>query len=149
MPENDQTKWRGIRPTNPPENIPTTTIKLPPAIADLAAISDSINDAKSATGNATISYTMMMTAVPPGELWIVKALAAINNTSMCDITAKYLAPAGSCFVASEPSIPSGLYLLKTLDLVMEPTACIVVYFKLGGAADVMAATITGHKVALY
>jgi len=24
MPEGDQTKWRGIRPTDPPEDIPVT-----------------------------------------------------------------------------------------------------------------------------
>jgi len=50
-PENDQTKWRGIRPTNPPENIPiapgagdpefyTRTRKRAPAIGDLQAIID-------------------------------------------------------------------------------------------------------------
>lgn len=37
-PENDQTRWIGIRPTDPSEDIPVTTKKILPAIADLQAI---------------------------------------------------------------------------------------------------------------
>ena len=79
--ESDQTRWRGIRPTDPAEDIPTTTKKLAPAIADLQApqsiVRASVVNTAVAGNNLVTVYT-----VPAGKLFQMQC-----NQCLCDSAA--------------------------------------------------------------
>lgn len=97
MPENDQTRWIGIRPTNPPETIPvsiaappacakvepcaantafnTITKKLTPAISDLQAIECEINYWAEAPAN-NAAHIVYGNTVPAGKIWVINTIVS-------------------------------------------------------------------------
>jgi len=101
-PENDQTKWRGIRPTNPPEAIPVTestpltdvlvapsagdpefhtlTKKRAPAIADLQAPTSIVNVAVNLVVVGGSEFHNLYT-VPGGKLLVVNHVTGAYSTA--------------------------------------------------------------------
>lgn len=102
MPENDQTRWIGVRPTNPPETIPvsmaaappcakvepcaantafnTITKKLTPAISDLQAIEKVIKYNYRGLAGGTGAINKDTPAVPAGKLWMVTQAIMWNHS---------------------------------------------------------------------
>lgn len=97
--ENDQTKWRGIRPTNPAENIPVTesapiteidvnpaagcddfpvsTVKVLPAIADLQAVSGFVRIYDVDLNVGAPNYMQDAYTVPVGKIFVQEYLMAM------------------------------------------------------------------------
>ena len=102
MPEPDQTRWIGIRPTNPPETIPvsmaaappcakvepcaannafnTITKKLTPAVSDLQAIEKYISYYFYGASGAAGQITKNSPAVPAGKLWVITHAVMWNDS---------------------------------------------------------------------
>jgi len=148
--EPDQTRWRGVRPTDPPEDIPTTTKKLAPAIGDLQAVKGLVGDARSATGkNITVEYVKAMTAVPAGEIWVITNVHIINVTSMCDYTIHACIVAPWYTLKMGFSIPAGQGLTWTGTCVLEEGDYMAGTFKLGGVADDVILYGVGYTIGVY
>lgn len=97
--ENDQTKWVGIRPTNPAEAIPvtvagvpactpvepcaagtlfkTTTRKLTPAVADLQAVSGFVRIYDVDLNVGAPNYMQDAYTVPAGKIFVMEYLMAM------------------------------------------------------------------------
>ena len=114
MPEDDQTKWIGIRPTNPAENIPVTesapltsiqvepvpgcayqntnTRKITPAIADLQAPQQLVRQSLVANNVGAPNYDHDLYTVPAGKIFVLQFLNAyceqIDPTSLAFIFRK-------------------------------------------------------------
>jgi len=85
--EPDQTRWVGIRPTDPSEDIPTATQKRAPAIADLQAIKLNYGQHVDIDpADCTVSFPIALTAVPAGEIWVITNAMMKNTDSMCDMS---------------------------------------------------------------
>ena len=101
MPENDQTRWIGVRPVNPPENLPvaeqspltsikvepkevttefkTLTKKRTPAIADLQAIESVVQFYDLHTMLAAGNYVKSTDNVLEGKLWVINYVLQGNS----------------------------------------------------------------------
>jgi hypothetical protein len=148
--EPDQTKWVGIRPTDPSEDIPTTTKKLAPAVGDLQAIKDNYSElAYKANANCSVSYPLPLPAVPDGEIWVVTTLTMVNNTTICDMQFQAVINGVSCPLDTGYAIEvdniiswNGIVVLKKDDYVRGG------YF-LGGVADTLTVWAQGYKTGVY
>jgi len=149
-PEPDQTKWRGIRPTDPPEDIPTTTRKLAPAIADLQAISVVHTELLEVPGqNTTVSWGVSTLEVPAGEIWVVEHITLMNSTSMCDMIIRVRRGAVYYFLHGWYSIPAGIYKEWKGHIVLQAGERMRVYWLLGGAADTCNFYMRGYEIGVY
>jgi hypothetical protein len=172
MPENDQTRWVGIRPINPPENIPVTesspldsikvepklattefktlTEKRLPAISDLQAIKANIGDnVYDGSANCTVSHSLGSGTVGATELWVITNMVIYNETSLCDMIIQVkidgVVRAVKNFNSFEPKIHGtwdGLLVLAEDDRIQ-------FQWLLGGAADVVAGIWHGYTIGVY
>lgn len=150
MPENDQTRWIGIRPTNPAENIPTTTRKLAPAISDLQAVKGNIS--KNLDSNAkdcTVEYVLDSSVVPAGEIWVINHLIMWNETTINDMMISIKIVDGRREVAKFYSYDVGIAVNFKCFLVLVPTDYIRFTWLLGGGADNLRARYHGYKIGVY
>ena len=115
MPENDQSKWVGIRPTNPAENIPVTesaplasikvsplvagtlfnteTQKRAPAAADLQAFHSFIRIQETKLNVGAPNYDHDVYTVPAGYIFVqqfLDAFCAQATPTMCDFSLRYI-----------------------------------------------------------
>ena len=96
MPENDQSKWVGIRPVNPAENIPVTesapltsikvsplvagtlfnteTQKRVPALGDLSALGGVVRELKTDQNVGAPNYTQLVYTVPADRMFYLEVL---------------------------------------------------------------------------
>lgn len=150
MPEDDQTRWIGIRPTNPAENIPTTTRKQAPAISDLQAIKEVNHDLKTANGrNCTVAYSMLGFQVPAGELWIINSIMAQNLTSLCDIELSINLGASYYNLKGFYSVEPDIFCTWNGQIVLKEDERVIMKVLLGGATDDIRLHTFGHKVGVY
>jgi len=148
--ETDQTRWVGIRPTDPSEDIPTTTKKLAPAIGDLQAIKERYGTEAGTIGkDCSVSVLENLPAVPAGEIWVVTNITAVNETTICDIIIRPVIAGNwrtiKCFYSVEPDIHvswSGMIVLINPDYI----GC---YFELGGVADTVRLFASGYKIGAH
>ena len=148
--EPDQTKWVGIRPTDPSEDIPVTSRKRWPAIGDLQAIKDNYcQEGWAGAANCTVAYALNLSTVDPGEIWVITAMAIRNVTSMCDMQAQAHINGVNIplktFYSIEPDSRvswSGIVVLKEGEYVRAA-------YYLGGAADVINVWGNGYKIEEY
>ncbi len=96
MPENDQSKWVGIRPVNPAENIPVTesapltsikvspllagtlfnteTQKRTPALGDLSAVCEVVRVVKTDQNVGAPNYTQLVYTVPADRMFYLEVI---------------------------------------------------------------------------
>ena len=171
MPENDRTRWIGIRPTNPAESIPVTvaggaiaaqvepvpgcdpfpviTRKYAPAIGDVLAISEILVMSDGGFMNASVSVTQTFGPVPVDEIWVVQSVGVINATTMCDIEISFRLGADTVFIASGLSIPKLILFLSQANAILTPGAFMDFKFKFGGAVDIGTWFLGGYIVEPY
>jgi len=141
MPENDQTRWIGIRPTNPPETIPVSmaaatpcqpvepcaannpfnviTKKLTPAISDLSAIEEVYKWEHYDTGY-TGDINLDTGAVPAGKLWFMTyAMCLIDNGTLNRMYHIIVDGATEYYVNGLVPVGEGVPLVTTYGIVME------------------------------
>ena len=148
--EPDQTKWRGIRPTDPSEDIPTTTKKLAPSIGDLQAIIGNLAVGVSGDNkNCTISYLLSGGFPPVGEIWVITDYMLKNNTSLCDMLVRvYVDGAGApqrhfnSYEPGEGASWQGIIVLENPDYIQ-------FRWLKGGATDDVEAGYLGYKIGVY
>jgi len=148
--EPDQTKWVGIRPTDPSEDIPTTTRKLAPAIGDLQAVREDLSKHITiAAQDCTVEKTLDSAVVPAGQIWVITHLAILNETSMCDMSILYKVSDDrrevKSFYSYEPNITATLKCF----LVLEPAGYIRFVWRLGGGADNITGLFHGYIIGVY
>jgi len=148
--EPDQTRWVGIRPTDPSEDIPTTTKKVPPAIADLQAISACVDEYVGVGGrDCTIEYHLPFCECPAGQLYIVRNFTAVNETTACDI----LLQARTTAITKPLRAYYGVAINHVVHwdgfIVMEEGDYLRGTYRLGGALDMVKVWMHGYAVCLY
>lgn len=150
MPENDQTRWIGIRPVNPAENIPTTSKKLTPAIADLQAIKGIYQAYQiEISKNCSVEYTCNLPSVDAGEIWVVTNASIKNVVSLCDLVV----------CARQAAITTALYTYFSVEpknemvwngqCFLEEGDNIKFVVKLGGVSDSLVIYANGYKIGVY
>jgi len=172
MPEPDQTKWRGIRPTNPPENIPVTesvpltdilvapsagdpqfqtlTKKRAPAIGDLQAVKERLGSDKAWDNrDCTVRDSVSADIVTAGEIWVITTVSAVNLTTICDISIQAWLDAGWQVLKSFYSVEPNLEVSWDGKVVLKNPDYIRAYFYLGGALDSLEINVTGYKIGIY
>jgi len=150
MPENDQTRWIGIRPVNPSEDIPTTTRKLAPAIADLQAIKAAYREKVFENNkDCSVDFTVSAGSVPGGEIWIVNHIAIRNNTSICDMQISARQAANYYEIVRFYSVEPTIFMSWCGQLILEAGERVRFNFYLGGVTDNIQARLRGYKIGVY
>lgn len=150
MPENDQTRWIGIRPTNPSENIPTTTRKQAPAIGDLQALFDTACGYNShGSIDCSVNAWRGTGAMPAGEIHIINSIGAQNLGSMCDIEIWAFIDAIARPLKSEYSVQPNQIVTWAGAIVLLGGDQITVNFVLGGATDPLKVWHVGYQIGAY
>ena len=84
--EPDQTRWVGIRPTDPAEDIPVEVVRPTGTISDLQAIKAIYYDSLiHYNKDCSVSYNMALPDVPAGEIWVVNNIVMRNADTICDV----------------------------------------------------------------
>jgi hypothetical protein len=157
--EPDQTKWVGVRPTDPAVAIPVTesapltglyTKKAAPAITDLQAIKAPLAVQVQAIGvDTSVSYTLDTGAVPAGEIWVVTNIHAINTVTMNDVYLYWFHDGNWYRAADGHSIEIGNSLFYQSFIVLDQSDYIRAQFLYGGASDNVFLAIGGYTVGVY
>ena len=148
--EPDQTKWVGIRPTDPSEDIPTTTKKVAPAISDLAAITDDLSRNWYANAqDCTVEKFISLGAVPAGEIWCVTNISMRNDHSLCDMEMTIKDGVAVRVIKSWYSIPAVQNVTWNGLIVLRPDMLLRGYYRLGGATDDFRLFCQGWKIEEY
>ncbi len=157
--EADQTKWVGVRPTDPAETIPVSlsdplgdinTKKAAPAISDLQAIKLSIGlQTLSGGSDLTSAFTVQFAAVPAGELWVCTGISAQNITDMCDMTFTYYDGTVTHYLNSVFSAAKFSVNHHNGFLVMIPTGYIKVVYENGSTLNNLRTSMFGYIIGIY
>lgn len=148
--EPDQTKWVGVRPTDPSEDIPTTTIKALPAIGDLQAIKERYGHRITQNfKNCTVSWTYAGDTVPAGEIWVITTATIRNETSLCDLYFRLTINGNICRIKTWYSVPPDHFVNWNGFCVLKNPDSISFQCMLGGASDTIQLAVVGYKVGEY
>jgi hypothetical protein len=148
--EPDQTKWVGIRPTDPSEDIPTISKKLAPAIGDLQAVKERCGQSGSAIGiDCSVNGWITLPQVTAGEIWVVTNMTATNKTSLCDIIFRPRIGDDWREIKSIYSVEPGLEVSWNGLLVFIRPDYIRCHFEFGGANDNIYLYTIGYKIGIY
>ena len=148
--EPDQTRWVGIRPTDPSEDIPTTTRQLAPAIGDLQAIKENLaNGFTNDNADCTVSKTLGFSTVPAGVLWVITHMIMYDETSMCDMIMNVTIDGTLRSVKQFNSYEPKIYGSWNGSLVLKEDDSLSFEWLLGGANDVIRAFWHGYKIGEY
>lgn len=148
--EPDQTRWVGIRPTDPSEDIPVTTRKLAPAIGDLQAVKDRYGAGISVDNvDCSVVGTVALPAVTAGEIWVVTTINAANETTICDIILRARVAGNWMEIKGIYSVEPGIKVSWGGMIVLVNPDFIRCEFELGGALDTVNAYVTGYKIGAY
>ncbi len=148
--EGDQTKWVGVRPTDPSEDIPTTTKKLAPAIGDLQAIkAPFVWNYAGNNKDCTVEFSAGTTWVSAGEIVIINQVVMANKTSLCDLLFEGRLRAATRKVSTHFSYEPTIISNWTGFLVLVEDDYLLFRWQLGGAADSVFANAFGYKIGVY
>jgi len=148
--EPDQTRWVGIRPTDPSEDIPTTTKKILPAIADLQAVKDNIGDHfKAINQNCTVSQSLGSDLIPPGVIWVITNMVIFNEDSMCDMIIQALINGDTRSIKQFNSYEPNIYGDWNGMLTLKEDDRLIFTWLLGGATDDLTGMWNGYKIGEY
>jgi len=148
--EPDQTRWVGIRPTDPSEDIPTTTKKQAPAIADLQAIKEIYYYQESAWGiDCSVEGTFHHENVVADEIWVITNIFMLNRTTICDKVVRTVIAVTGRDIETFYSIPAGVYTTWHGQIIITPGDHIQTLWQLGGANDNLRVDIHGYKIGVY
>lgn len=149
-PENDQTRWIGVRPTNPPEEFLTTTEKRDPAISDLQAVKDNYTYRQNfGPMNCVVSSSNSLAVVPADEFWVLTNVSVRNITSLCDMQFRTNLGGNIREFKTFYSIPAGEWVDWNGHIYLSPTDRLQVQWILGGAADNATVTASGYIIGVY
>ena len=171
--ENDQTRWIGIRPTNPPETIPvsmaaappctkvepcaannpfnTITKKLAPAISDLQAIEAIISYYYWGDAGGTGTILKPTIAVPGGKLWIVNHAIMLNDSGLLSKARMIIKDVDDEMVINARlTMVEGDTLGLTGHIVMQPTEYWrFAFYGVPDAGHQLVCTLRGYQVSQY
>ena len=171
-PENDQTRWIGIRPTNPAENIPVTesapleqikveplavgtefktlTEKRSPAIADLQAIKETyIEHPSRVNADCSVFFDLHAADVAADTLCIVNNIWINNRTSICDVFIYLIVDDAYRIIMPFHRIAVGVGAIFQGFLIIKPGDNLMVRFNLGGALDTAEYYCSGYLIGTY
>lgn len=170
--EPDQTRWVGIRPTDPSENIPVTesdpltdilvapsagdpefltlTKKRAPAISDLQAIKDNIGNHVTAAGqDCSVSKSLGSGTVEAADIWVITNMVIYNEVSMCDMIMKANTHGVVRVIKQFCAYEKNCYGVWTGLLVLIVGDSLSFEWLLGGATDDIFALWQGYKIGVY
>lgn len=170
--EPDQTKWVGIRPTDPPEPIPVAVVfdpvsiqvepkpgmdplpvltqKKAPAVSDLQAIkSNTSGGISEAAQNIVVSRSFSSGNVGAGDIWIIENMIMWDNVSMCDMEMKARIGGVTRILASFQSYDKDCVAEWNGHLVLEEGDRLNFKWLKGGGVDNLFANWHGYITGVY
>lgn len=157
--ESDQTKWVGVRPTDPAEAIPVEeqspvtgvyTKKAPPAVADAQAIKGEVISEIVTNPGSGGDYNHEHPAVPAGEAWMIQIVLSSDLTSIPTTITHYLISlAGSAILNYRQIPPVAFYLSTFAPIYLVTGSYIRCRFKNVSGGDWLSSTIVGWSIPVY
>ena len=170
-PENDQTRWIGIRPTNPAENIPVTesapltqikveslavgtefktlTKKRTPAIADLQAIETPVQLYDMTLAVAGYNF-ITLGEVPANKLWVVTSVACYcSNNNPSSVTARVYNGTNLIIFFNQTGIVGNDVYTQVCNIILNPEDKLRFYWVGCVAFDPLYSMAFGYQIAKY
>lgn len=135
--ESNQVNWRGIRPTDPEENIPVKLMHVN------AIVTETVKDTNTVAGNVTLNTS----AVPSGEIHCISSICAFNIvTSNSAINIFVFNPSASYNLRRKVTPAIGEEILVQTPIYLTAGCYIKAIFSTCVAGDNIQLHIVGYKL---